>query len=58
MKTAGIILIIIQCISLFPAIITGDNIFSYGFANLLGRFAFGIAGVILLIVANKKKKDD
>ena len=56
MKKVGIILLIFQAISLIPAIATGDNIFAYGIANLIGRFAFGIVGAILLIKSNKKKK--
>ena len=56
MKIAGIILIIIQIISLIPAIITGDNIFAYGLANLIGRCLFGIIGVILIIIPSRKKK--
>ena len=56
MKKAGIILLIIQAISLIPAITMGDNIFENGVANLLGRFSFGIVGTILLIKASKKKK--
>ena len=55
MEIAGIILIIIQLISFIPAIILGDNIFAYGLANLIGRCAIGIVGVILLIIASNKK---
>lgn len=58
MKRIGIALIIIQVISLIPAIATGDNIFGYGLANLLGRFLFGIVGIILIIVAKKKSKNN
>jgi len=56
MKIAGIILLIVQALSLIPALVAGDNIFSYGFANLLGRLSFGIVGVILLIIARKRGK--
>jgi hypothetical protein len=56
MKRIGIALIIVQMISLIPAIAMGDNIFAYGLPNLIGRFAFGIAGVILLAVGSKKNK--
>ena len=56
MKKAGIILLIIQAISLIPAIIMGDNIFENGIANLIGRLSFGIVGVILIILHYKKKR--
>lgn len=58
MKKIGVILIILQLVSFIAPLIRGDNIFGNGFANLLGRCAFGIAGVILLIVANKRNKND
>lgn len=51
MKKAGIILIILQIVSLIPSFIRGENLFANGFANLLGRFIFAILGVILLVVA-------
>ena len=54
MKIAGIILLVLQVISLIPAIITGDNIFQNGLANLVGRFIFGIIGGILLVIAYRK----
>jgi len=57
-KIAGIILIILQIISLIPSIAAGDNIFSHGFANLLGRFLIGIVGVILLVIAYKREKNE
>ena len=55
MKLAGIILIILQIVSFVPAIVTGDNIFSRGFFNLIGRLSFGIVGIILLIISKKRK---
>ena len=61
MKTAGIILIVMQVMSLISTAIRGDNIFAYGFsgiagfANLLGRLSFGIVGIILLVAAHKRK---
>ena len=58
MKIAGIILIILQIISLIPSIAAGDNIFSHGFANLLGRFLIGIVGVILLVIAHKRERNE
>lgn len=58
MKIAGIVLIILQFISLIPSLAAGDNIFSHGFANLLGRFLIGIVGVILLVIACKREKKE
>jgi len=58
MKKIGIALIVLQFISLIPAIIRGDNIFANGFANLIGRCTFGIAGVVLLIIDNKKNNGE
>jgi len=55
MKIAGIILIIIQIGSFITTAIQGGSIFGNGFANLLGRCIFGIVGIILLVVAAKKK---
>lgn len=58
MKITGIVLIVLQFISLIPALIAGDNFFANGLANVIGRFSFGIVGLILLIIANKKNKED
>lgn len=52
---AGIILIILEIISLIPSFVTGENIFDKSFAYILGRFSLGIVGVILIIKAYKKK---
>lgn len=57
MKKIGIILIILQLVSFIVPILRGDNIFANGLANLLGRCALGIVGVVLLIVANKRNKN-
>ena len=56
MKIAGILLLVAQFISLIPVVITGENIFENGIANLIGRLSFGIVGAILLIIYYKKKK--
>ncbi len=57
MKIAGIVLIILQVVSLIPALATGDSIFGDGnIAWLLGRFIFGIVGVTLLIVHHVRNK--
>ena len=56
MKKAGIILIILQVIGFIPQLAAGESIFGYGFANALGRCIFGIVGIILLIIASRKKK--
>lgn len=58
MKIAGIVLLILQVISLIPALLTGDNVFGNGVANLLGRFIFGIVGAVLLIIAYKRNKEE
>lgn len=55
MKVAGIILLIVQAVSLFPALVSGEDIFANGIVNLIGRFSFAIVGIILLIIANRKK---
>ena len=57
MKKVGIALIILQLVSFISPIIRNDNIFGNGIANLIGRCAFGIVGVILLIVASKNNSD-
>ena len=56
MKIAGIVLLILQAVSLVPALVTGENIFENGVANLIGRFSFAIIGIILLVIAARKKK--
>ena len=56
MKIAGIVLVVIQVLSFIPAAVMGDNIFGYGLANLIGRCSIGIVGVILLLIAHKRKK--
>jgi len=57
MKIAGVLLLVLQVVSLIPSLASGDNIFENGIPNLLGRFIFAIIGVILLIIAKKKNKD-
>lgn len=54
MKKAGIVLIVLQLVSLIPSLISGEPIFSNGIAWLIGRFLLGIIGVILLIVDYKR----
>ena len=56
LKIIGFILIGIQAISLFPALISGENIFANGFANLCGRLIFAFIGVILLLIGYLSKK--
>ncbi len=58
MKIAGIILIVLQVLSLIPALAAGENIFGNGGANLIGRFFFGILGVFLLFLAKPKPKQN
>ena len=55
MKIAGIILLILQAISLFPVLVTGDGFSGHVFAWYIGRFLFGIVGVILLVIHHKRK---
>ena len=57
MKKAGIILLVLQAIVFLAAIFSGDNIFAYGIANLIGRCLFGIIGGILLVVDKKKRNE-
>ena len=54
MKIAGIVLICLQALAVFGAIVGGG--LPTGIAELLGFFAAGIIGIILLIVAKKKEK--
>ena len=56
MKIAGIVLILAQIVSMFPMLITGEDLSGHTFAWFLGRFSFGIVGVILLILSQRKKK--
>ena len=56
MKIAGIVLILAQIVSMFPMLITGEDLSGHTFAWFLGRFSFGIVGVILLILSRKKRK--
>ena len=55
MKIAGIILLVLQAVSLFAAIVSGDNIFANDLANLIGRLSFCIVGAVLLIIYYKKQ---
>lgn len=54
MKKAGIVLLILQAVSLLTPLIRGDAIFTGSFANLIGRFIFGIVGIILIAIANRR----
>jgi len=56
MKIAGIVLIVMQVLSFVPMVITGENILAYGIANMIGRCSIGIVGVILLLIARKRKR--
>ncbi len=56
MKIAGIILIIIQVISLIPSMVLNEDIFANGGANVIGRCLFGIVGIALLVIAWHKEK--
>jgi hypothetical protein len=60
MKIAGIILIVLQILSIIGQTMGGDNILAIGFSgiggffNMIGRLTLGIIGVILLIIAGKR----
>ena len=55
MKIAGIILLILQAMSIPASLIAGDPIFGNGnIAWIIGRFIFGIVGVILLVIHHKR----
>ena len=56
MKIAGIILLVLQVVSFIPSLAAGESIFGYGFANAFGRCLLGIVGIILIIIANRKKR--
>ena len=57
MKIAGIVLIVLQCVAVISSFISGKNPFNNGFLYLIGYFLCGIVGVILLIVAHKRKNN-
>ena len=54
-KTIGIILIVLQIFALVGMAASGGPIFNGSFANLIGKFIFGIVGAVLLISAAAKK---
>ncbi len=57
MKIAGIILLICQAMSVIGSLLARDPLLGDGnFAWILGRYSFGIVGVILLIIHHKKNK--
>ena len=56
MLITGIILVILQVVVTLGAIMGGSNPFTGGIADLLGYFAIGIIGIILIIVAKRKNK--
>ena len=57
MKNAGIILLICQAISMSASVLANDPLLGDGnFAWILGRYSFGIAGVVLLIIHHRKNK--
>lgn len=53
----GVILLILLVISLIPSCVTGENLFDNSFPYIVGRFLFGIIGVILIVRAYIKKKN-
>lgn len=57
MKIAGIILLVVQVLSIIGTAMAGDNIFDYPFPNLIGRFIFGIVGIVLLVIYYKRKRE-
>ena len=58
MKSAGIVLLILQGISMIASLIAGDPLLGNGnIAWLLGRYLLGIVGVILLIIHHNKNKN-
>lgn len=54
-KTIGIILIVLQIFALVGMAASGGPFFNGSFANLIGKFIFGIVGAVLLISAAAKK---
>ena len=56
MIIAGIVLLIMQGISIVGTLLAGDSLFGDGNPFwLLGRYIFGIVGVILLVVNHVRK---
>jgi hypothetical protein len=60
MKKAGIVLLAIQALALFGSIVSGEitSVFSGNIAYLIGYFLPTIIGVILLVKASKKAKQN
>ena len=56
LKIAGIVLLVLQVFSLIGSIAGGVPLYNGSIANLIGRFLFGIVGVILLLIAARKSE--
>lgn len=57
MKVIGIILLVLQCVSLFGSAMNGSlpYLFSRGIPYLLGYFLPAIIGIFLLVKASNKE---
>lgn len=55
MKKIGWFLIVVQVLSLISPIVKGENIFNGTIPYLIGRFSFGVIGIILVLTGNKQK---
>ena len=53
----GVVFLVLQVISLIPSCVTGENLFDNSFPYIIGRFLFGIIGIILIVRAYGKKKN-
>jgi uncharacterized membrane protein len=56
LKIAGYVLLVCQLISLVPVFTGADSFGGRPLPWYIGRFIFGIVGVILLIVAHRRAK--
>ena len=56
LKIIGIILLVLQLLSLIGMLAGGAPLFNGSIANLIGKFFFGIIGGILLLVYYSKSE--
>ena len=56
MKIAGYILLAVQLLSLIGVFVGTESFSGHNFAWYIGRFIFGIVGVVLLLIARKRAK--
>lgn len=55
MKLIGWVLIAVQILSLISPIVKGENIFNGTIPYIIGRFSFGVIGIILVLKGKKRE---